>query len=111
MKKLLASLSTFAVLTGALAVPTFAATEINTAKETNSQVLKIQPNLGVPSDGKVSLYSSPFTSYKVEGYGLSVEKIDGTWYLFSSKYATGGTLYEYYNGKFEKSFPIEVWGR
>ncbi|AKF94709.1 hypothetical protein [Brevibacillus laterosporus] len=111
MKKLLASLSTFAVLTGALAVPTFAATEINTAKETNSQVLKIQPNLGVPSDGRVSLYSSPFTSYTVTGKGLSVEKIGGTWYLKASKDATGGILHEYYNGKFEKSFLIEIWGR
>lgn len=109
MKKLLASLSTFAVLTGALAVPTFAATEINTAKETNSQVLKIQPNLGVPSGGWVSLYSSPFTSYRVTGTGFSVEKIGDTWFLNASESATKGTLFEYYNGKFEKSFPINVW--
>nr|WP_275441597.1 hypothetical protein [Brevibacillus laterosporus] len=108
---MLASLSTFAVLTGALAVPTFAATEVNTAKETNSQVLKIQPNLGVPSNGKVALYSSPFTSYRVEGSGFSVDKFDGIWYLYADKFTKGpGWLYEYYNGKEVAKFEIEVWG-
>ncbi|AKF93456.1 hypothetical protein [Brevibacillus laterosporus] len=108
MNKLLASLSTFAVLTGALAVPTFAATEINTAKETNSQVLKIQPNVSVTGGGKVALYSSPATSYTVEGDGLRVEKIDGTWYLFAAKSAKRGYLNEYYNGKFERIHDVYV---
>ncbi|AIG25128.1 hypothetical protein EGH10_10620 [Brevibacillus laterosporus] len=108
MKKLLASLSTFAVLTGALAVPTFAATEVNTAKETNSQVLKIQPNLSVKRDGNTSLYTSPFTSYTVEGHGLHVAKIDGTWYLFADRDARNGDLYEYYNGSQIKRFDVVV---
>ncbi|AYK05270.1 hypothetical protein [Brevibacillus laterosporus] len=108
MKKLLASLSTFAVLTGALAVPTFAATEVNTAKETNSQVLKIQPNLDVRDNGKVALYSSPFTSYTVTGKGLSVSKEGGTWYLKADKGAENGWLKEYYNGKYVETFPVVV---
>ncbi|MGG0756045.1 hypothetical protein [Brevibacillus laterosporus] len=108
MKKLLVSLSTFAVLTGALAVPTFAATEVNTAKETNSQVLKIQPNLSVKRGGNTALYTSPFTSYTVEGRGLHVAKIDGTWYLFADSDARNGDLYEYYNGSLIKRFDIEI---
>ncbi|MDN9011220.1 hypothetical protein [Brevibacillus laterosporus] len=108
MKKLLASLSTFAVLTGALAVPTFAATEINTAKETNSQVLKIQPNLDVSDGGKVALYSSPFTSYTVTGDGLYVTKLGSTWYLIADKGAKNGWLKEYYNGKYVTTFPVVV---
>ncbi|MBG9772970.1 MULTISPECIES: hypothetical protein [Brevibacillus] len=108
MKKLLASLSTFAVLTGALAVPTFAATEINTAKETNSQVLKIQPNLDVSDGGRVALYSSPFTSYTVKGDGLYVAKLGSTWYLIADKGAENGWLYEYYNGKYVGTFPVVV---
>ncbi|OAJ73355.1 hypothetical protein AYJ08_00870 [Brevibacillus sp. SKDU10] len=107
MKKLLASLSTFAVLTGALAVPTFAATE-NTAKETNSQVLKVQPNVDVTGGGKTALYSSPATSYTVSGDGLAVSKVGSTWYLYASKSATRGYLYEYYNGNLERIHDVYV---
>nr|WP_276564964.1 hypothetical protein [Brevibacillus halotolerans] len=104
---MLASLSTFAVLTGALAVPTFAATEVNTAKETNSQVLKIQPNVSVTGGGKEPLYTSPATHYTVEGDGLKVKKVNGTWYLFATKSATRGYLSEYKNGKLERVH--DVW--
>nr|WP_205828505.1 hypothetical protein [Brevibacillus laterosporus] len=104
---MLASLSTFAVLTGAVAVPTFAATEVNTAKETNSQVLKIQPNVSVTGGGKRALYTSPGTHYEVEGDGLRVAKVNGTWYLFATKSATRGYLNEYNNGKLARVH--DVW--
>ncbi|MCR8966181.1 hypothetical protein O0550_23860 [Brevibacillus halotolerans] len=87
MKKSLVSLSTFAVLTVALAVPTFAATDVNTVKETNSQVLLIKPAVdavkgGPPvrlySDSKNVFYTSETRGYHVYSRG---EAPNLTWYL------------------------------
>ncbi|MBA4535172.1 hypothetical protein [Brevibacillus halotolerans] len=109
MKKLLVSLSTFAVFTGALAVPTFAATEVNTVNKTNSQVLLVKPAFDVNRGGIVSLYSVGIGYYEVYGYGLSVYKQGGTWYLNASPNAQSGTLYAYdTNGNFIRTYNVTV---
>ncbi|QDX93177.1 hypothetical protein C2W64_01184 [Brevibacillus laterosporus] len=111
MKKLLVSLSTFAVLTGVLTVPvpTFAATEINTVKETNSQVQLIKPAFDVIKGGMVSLYSPGVGWYEVDGRGLWVAKQGGQWYLFASSDASNGTVTAYdTNGKFIQTYQVNV---
>ncbi|TPG89936.1 hypothetical protein EEL32_04720 [Brevibacillus laterosporus] len=112
MKKLLVSLSTFAVLTGVLTVPvpTFAATEINTVKETNSQVQLIKPAFDVIRGGEVTLYTDDnIKYYEVDGYGLKVGFKNGSWYLSAQSDARSGTVTAYNKaGYVIRSYQVNV---
>ncbi|MDN9012161.1 hypothetical protein [Brevibacillus laterosporus] len=113
MKKLLVSLSTFAIFTGALAVPTFAATEINAEKETNFSKVsqQLNPIFKVTKGERVPLYN------KIEGvyYTTNDEenfypyKSGGNWYLLvSNNPPKHGKLFENYPDGRKRTFVIEV---
>ncbi|WPS86217.1 hypothetical protein SMD22_17050 [Brevibacillus halotolerans] len=113
MKKLLLSLSTFAIFTGALAVPTCAATENNAEKETNFSKVSPQQSttFRVTKGQKVLLYSKTSGVYYTtnDEENFYPFKDGGNWYLLVSlnppKY---GKLYENYPDGNKKTFVIEV---